>query len=148
MSSVRFPAVIVEGKPRIEAWSRAAFMAHTSQFIDGEEVWVTVTRRGSDATDQQRRFYRGVIVPIIAHWMGEPDENDAHNAIAFKFLRIEDHPITGAPRRKSTSRRAMTVPEFAEYLEKVMAYFTVEHGLLFPAPEKDPAKREKRGRAA
>jgi hypothetical protein len=86
-------------------------------------------------TDPQRRFYRGVIVPIFAEWMGEADMEDAHQALAWKFLRIEDHPITGTPRRKSTARGQMSDAEMADYLTRLQAWGTVSCGLIFPDAE-------------
>lgn len=139
----RFRGFIQNGKPVPNA--RVAFRNHLAQhFGEGEEVDIIVTHPQKNSTDQQRGFYRAVVVPIFAEWMGEPDEEDAHQALAWRFLRIEDHPKTGAPRRKSTSRTAMSIAEFSDYLERVIAWGTVECGLLFPPAEKNPAKRAPR----
>lgn len=140
----RFRGFIQNGKPVPNA--RVAFRNHLAQhFGEGEEVDIIVTHPQKNSTDTQRAFYRGVIVPIFADYMGETDEEQVHNALAWKFLRIADHPITGTPRRRSTSRADMTTSEMSEYIEKCLAYGTVDCGLLFPPAEKNPAKR---GRAA
>jgi hypothetical protein len=143
----RFRAVIARGKPVVQA--RVRFGNYLRQhFGEGEEVDVMVTPHHKNSTNEQRGFYRAVVVPIFADWMGEADEDAAHQALAWKFLRLADHPVTGTPRRQSTSRQDMSASEFSAYLERCIAWGTVECGLLFPPAEKNPAKRDPLRRAS
>lgn len=104
-------------------------------------VEITIRPPAKRQSDPQRGYYRRKIVPVFAEWMGEASEDDAHDAIAFKFLRIEDCPLTGAPRRKSTSPEAMSHEEFNDYVDRVLAWGTVDCHLTFPPP--DPRPRAK-----
>lgn len=136
----RFRAVMANGRPIVQA--RIRFKRYLEQhFGDGEDVDVIVTKHASGTTDAMRNFYWGVVIPIFAEWMGEPNHRLVHEAIAWRFLRVEDCPKTGLPRRKSTSRQGMSPEEMGDYLSRITAWGTVDHGLLFPEPEKNPAKR-------
>lgn len=128
--------------------NRAQFDRYVASLGDGEEFLLTIKPKGKKQTDEIRGYYHGAIVPIFAEYMGEPLADDAHEALAWKFLRIEDHPVTGAPRRKSTSPSKMPLAEMVEYVNNVIAYGTVSLGLRFPEAERDPSKREKKGQAA
>lgn len=141
--ATRFLAVMANGRPIVQA--RVRFKRYLEEhFGDGEEVDLIITRHAKSSTDGVRAFYRGVIVPIFADWMGEANHELVHEALAWKFLRVEDCPKTGLPRRKSTSREGLTHEEWTDYLMRLQAWGTVDCGLLFPEPEKDPRKRELR----
>lgn len=129
----QFAVTKVRGKIRVLA--RAQFDALKQSMGEGEAWILTLEPERKSNTDAQRRFYRGVVVPIFAEWMGEPDLEQTHQALAWKFLRIEDHPVAGTPRRKSTARGKMSDKEMRDYLDRLIAWGTVDCGLLFPEPE-------------
>jgi hypothetical protein len=133
-------AIVTAGKPHVAPEDRGRFADYMTQFIDGEEIRMRLTRKGKDATDPQRRFYRGVVVPIFAEFMGEPSDEYVHQVLAWRFLRIEDDQW-GTPRRKSTAKGKMTDQEMSDYIDRLISWGTVEHGLRFPEPERDPARR-------
>jgi hypothetical protein len=59
------------------------------------------------------RFYFGAVVEPLAEHLGY-DRAEMHEVLAMRFLRIEDCPITGVPRRRRTP--GCTTPEFADYV--------------------------------
>ena len=59
------------------------------------------------------------------------DKQAMHDALAFRFLRIEDDPITGSPRRQHTPET--DTKEFAEYVDHCIQ-FAAELGVEIPAP--------------
>jgi hypothetical protein len=70
-------------------------------------------------------------VPLLAEYCGYDCHDDMHEALAFKFLRIEDCPITGSPRRKHTPETDSK--EFATYVDSCIRLAS-EYGLWIPAP--------------
>lgn len=57
-----------------------------------------------------------MVVRILAEFCGyQPDE--MHELLAMKFLRLDDDPITGQPRRLRTP--TCNTAEFAQYIEQI-----------------------------
>ncbi len=98
--------------------------------LKGCDVDVTITKHKDAMSGRQRRYYFGAIVPLIAEYCGY-EKDEMHEALAWKFLRIEDDDLTGAPRRKHLP--ALDSPEGAEYLDRCIR-FGAELGVYIPAP--------------
>jgi hypothetical protein len=116
------------------------------QFIVGECVRITVdSDEVHEGVEKFRRFYRAVIVPAFAEYMGEEDPDEAHEALAWKFLRIDDHPTLHTPRRRSTSRSGgMTCEDWSLYIDQCQV-LGGKLGVLFR--ERLPQEK-KRGKVA
>lgn len=74
------------------------------------------------------RYYRGVVVKLLADYLGY-EQDEMHEVLGMRFLRIEDCPITGVPRRKRTSKLPST--EFAEYVDACIR-LAAQLGLVIP----------------
>lgn len=97
----------------------------------GKRVGITVKVHRNTRSSQQNRYYFGVVVKMLADHCGyEVDE--MHEALAYRFLRIEDCPVTGAPRRKRTPDT--NTSEFAEYVDACVR-FGAELGVVIPDPQ-------------
>lgn len=91
----------------------------------GDEVLVSIKRRPKFQGTQSMRYYRGVVVPDIAVACGYTDPDDyesCHDALAWKFLRLADHPQLGTPRRRSTAKDDLTQDEMTSYIDKCIAW--------------------------
>lgn len=91
----------------------------------GEEVLITIKKKPRWQGTQSMRYYRGVVIRDIAEACGyDPDDEDeceqVHEAMAWKHLRISDHPTLGYPRRRSTAKDDMTQDEISAYIDKVI----------------------------
>lgn len=94
------------------------------------EVIVRVKR--SQRSRRQNSWYWGCIIPMLAEHCGyTPDE--MHELMAMKFLRIEDCPVTGSPRRQRTPKT--NTAEFAEYCEQIRIFAATELGVVIPDPQ-------------
>lgn len=98
--------------------------------LAGQAVDLVIRQHRNRRTDRQNRYYFGVVVPLIADYCGY-ERDDMHECLAMKFLRIEDDPITGAPRRRRTP--ATNTKDFAEYVDSCVRFAT-ELGVYVPAP--------------
>lgn len=98
--------------------------------LRGRFVEVIVRKRRTQRSSQANRFYFGVVIALIAEHCGY-EKDEMHEALAMRFLRIEDDPITGSPRRKRTPHT--DTAEFADYVEACIR-FGAELGVVIPAP--------------
>ncbi len=98
--------------------------------LHGNDVDVTVTKHKDAMSGRAKRYYFGCIVPLIAEYCGY-EKDEMHEALAWKFLRIEDDDLTGTPRRKHLP--ALDSPEGAEYLDRCIR-FGAELGVYIPSP--------------
>lgn len=98
---------------------RAAVAKHR-----GKDVVLTLTRRSRQG-DASMRYYRGVVVPDIARACGYADPDDwsgVHESLAWKFLRLPDHPQLGYPRRRRTRKDDMSAEEMTAYISQVIEW--------------------------
>ena len=75
-------------------------------------IEVIIRRKRSQRSRKQNNWYFGCIVPMIAEHCGYTAD-EMHELLAMKFLRIEDCPVTGQPRRQRTPKT--NTADFAEY---------------------------------
>ena len=100
--------------------------------LTGKLVDLTIKRHRETRSSQANRYYFGVVIKLISEHTGyEPDE--MHEVLAMRFLRIEDCPITGAPRRKRTPQT--NTAEFSEYVDQCIRFAAIELGVTIPQPE-------------
>lgn len=105
----------------------ADYNRHVRSFA-GKHVEIVLRKRRTKRSSQANRYYFGVVVKLFAESCGyEPDE--MHEALAMRFLRIEDDPITGAPRRKRTPDT--DTAEFATYVDQCIR-LAAEYGCVIP----------------
>lgn len=109
--------------------------AATVRSLRGKHVELTIRKRRTKRSSQANRYYFGVVVKLLAEHCGY-DVQEMHEALAFRFLRIEDCPITGAPRRKRTPET--DTGEFAEYVDHCIR-LAAELGVVIPQPSERAA---------
>lgn len=112
-----------EGNIQLE--KPGALTAYIRQHLQGRDFMVTVKRKPRRQGSQSMRYYRGVVVPDIAVACGydDPDEwKGVHDALAWKFLRIADHPQLGTPRRRSTSKDDLSSEEMTDYIHQCIQW--------------------------
>lgn len=108
------------------AW-RAAVARH-----EGRDVWVTVTRQQHARTLPQNRYYHGVVVDMIAGYIGENRE-DAHALLKAQFLSPRSiELLNGQTLTMPPSTRLLTVEQFTEYIERVRVWAAQFLGLSIP----------------
>ena len=124
-----FPGVVDE-RGKLTLGDRDAFLGYAATFA-GHDVVVTVKRKRSKRSNQANSFYWSVVIGLLAEFCGyEPEE--MHETMALRFLRIDDCPVTGSPRRRRTPD--LSVQEFSEYVDKCVR-FAAELGVVIPEPD-------------
>ena len=85
------------------------------QSLAGEFIECIVRKRRSKRSDRANAFYWAAVVTPLAEHLGY-ERDELHEVLAMRFLRIEDCPVTGSPRRKRTPKA--DTAEFADYVER------------------------------
>lgn len=98
--------------------------------LAGKHIEIVLRKRRTKRSSQANRYYFGVVVKHLAEYCGY-DPQEMHEALAMRFLRIEDCPITGAPRRKRTPETDSS--EFADYVDHCIR-LAAELGVVIPQP--------------
>ena len=119
--------------------SPAAFKAY-AKHLAGNECEIDLRKRRSKRSDEQNKYWWGVVVTLLAEHCGYT-RDEMHDALKVKFLGAEDMS-KGLVRVGSTTK--LTTLEFADLTERVMLWAAEELGVVIPSPEREPAKRAKR----
>src|SRR5437016_3327127 len=119
---------IKDGK--IELKDREGFHA-LIQSLEGKEVQLTLERFRMRRSNQQSRYYWGVIVALLADHCGyEPEE--MHEALKAKFLRDRANEEVGdLPKIRSSA--SLDTVAFSDYCAKCQQ-LAAELGLYVPSP--------------
>lgn len=92
------------------------------------EVEMIVRKWKKKRTDNQNRYYWGVIVPLLCDSLGYYDE-EMHEALKWKFLRNKEREKL--PTVKSTV--SLSTIEFKNYIERIITW-AAEQGIIIPDP--------------
>lgn len=107
------------------AWKDQKSFQAAKDKLRGHEVVLTMKRKPTRQGSQSMRYYRGVVVPDIARACGYSDPDDfqgVHESLAWKFLRLPDHPELGYPRRRRTSKDDLSQQEMTDYISQVIEW--------------------------
>ena len=127
--SPRFPAKVQDGK--LVLADPVAWRLHLARH-NGREVWVTVSRQQKLHSDNQRKYYFGVVVDMIAGYIGESRE-ETHELLKEKFLpKRKVELLDGQELEMPPSTRRLTVEEFTSFIEAVRVWASQFLGLSIP----------------
>lgn len=94
------------------------------------EVELIVRKWKKKRTDNQNKYYWGVIIPILCESLGYFDE-EMHDALKWKFLRKKEREKL--PTVKSTA--SLSTIEFKNYIDEIVIWAASE-GIIIPEPNK------------
>jgi len=105
------------------------FYAYLSS-LEGQEVEIVVRKKRSKRSDQQNRYYWGVVVKMIADHCGYFSD-EMHEALKLKFLgaSTDEH---GLVKIRSTAK--LSKDEFIQYLNAVVQFAAMSLGVYIPGP--------------
>lgn len=95
-------------------------------------VTVVLSPERRQRTNQQNRWYWGVVVPALSEWSGY-ERDEMHELLGRMFLAIERALPNGAVIASRRSTADLSTEEFSEYCERVRR-FAAENGLYIPGP--------------
>ena len=102
---------------------------------------ITFAQREDTRSSRANRYYRGVVLKMMADEIGSPAD-DLHELMKLRhnFTIVVDPNGEEVKIAKSTAK--LTIPEFAEYLDKVMLDGSEWLGIIFPEPRKEDEWRQ------
>lgn len=129
MATPRFLASIVEGKFIYENPQAVALRVKK---LNNSEVWVSIAKKTKIRSNNQNRYYWGVVVFILAKELGYLAE-EIHDALKFKFL-LEKAEKIEVPR----STTELSTIEFENFLSTVRMWASSELNIYIPEPNEVP----------
>lgn len=121
----KYRGYIKDGK--IQFVEPSKFKAHCSKF-EGKEIAVTISRWTKPRSDNQNRYYWGVVLKIIGDEVGD-DYESIHRSLTALFLTDRSNKL---PKVKSTTE--LDTAKFEEYLTKVRQWSSMELHVYIPLP--------------
>ena len=125
----RLPARVKDGQLVMAdpvAW-RSLLARH-----NGREVLVSVVRQQHIRTLPQNRYYHGVVVDMIAGYIGESRE-ETHELLKQQFLPCRHvELLDGKNIQMPGSTRLLTIEQFTAYIEQVKVWAAQFLGLSIP----------------
>ena len=130
MLKPKFPAKVADGK--LQFSNPTVLFAHIGKFRPEDELEVTVEKRRLHRSNQQNRYYWGVVLNVIAKETGHSAE-ELHEIYKRMFLprktikyKERDYPVPG-------TTTECDISDFHEYIERVRAE-AASLGIIVPNP--------------
>ncbi len=130
-------------------WARVAgnLMAALKGLARDVAWRVTIELYTKNRSLAQNSYYWGVVLPSISAHIEEHTGqikscDDLHEWFRDEYLPPRVVEINGKPKIIRPSTADLKVGPFAEYLDRIIRYCSIELGLIVPAPDEDvfPAK--------
>lgn len=125
-----FFADITQGKIKFEHGQRNEFDLYL-RTLEGAHVEIIVRKWCKRRSNQENRYYWGVIIKLCAEHFGY-DADEMHEAFKYKFLFVPAEKENDLPRCQSTARLNTVV--FEDYLERIRNFMLIEHEFKIPLP--------------
>lgn len=100
---------------------------------EGKEAYIIIKPFRKNRSDNQNRYYWGVVIKILSDEIGfEPEE--MHEVLKQKFLTQETLRIGKEDFIVVKPTHNMNTTEFEEYLSHIRTWASVEMGISIPLP--------------
>ena len=132
-----FEADIVDGKLKMLDHVKQAISRWCRTFKTGAHVEIIIRKYREKRTDEQNRYYFGVVVPILADHFGY-EKDEMHEELKVLFNPIQSKIDPSRQIGESTTKLS-TVEFFSDqdsYVERICRWAATEHGIFVPPPEK------------
>jgi hypothetical protein len=108
--------------------------------LAGKDVFVTVEKMQRNRTNQQNRYYFGVLVPLVRQGLIDVGYNvsieETHDLIKAKFAKRElVNETTGEILKTVGSTAKMNTIEFANLVDSVVMWAAEFLGVVIPLPD-------------
>lgn len=101
--------------------------------LAGKRVTLTIGEDKPTRSSNQHRYYFGVVVKTIAEELGYTSD-ELHEALKYKFLRLEAEPDKFRPLVSMRSTTSLKTDEFEQFLEQVRIWAATDLGIVVPLP--------------
>jgi hypothetical protein len=122
----------IQNRKRLEQWAAA---------YPGKQVVIKIERRGVKRSNQQSRYYWGVVVESVRHGLinlgHELNKDEVHFFLKERFNQVTIENKRGECIDIAGSTTQMTKSEFSDYIEKIARFSADFLGIIIPAPNEE-----------
>ena len=133
-----FEGDIVDKKLKLFDHEKQAIKRWIATFKDGTKLDIIIRKHKSKRSNEQNRYYFGVVLPILADYFGHDNVEDLHEELKLKFNPIESKLNPGTKTGGTTTK--LSTEEFysgeTSYVERICRWGATEFGVYIPPPEK------------
>ena len=109
-----------------------------STFKNGTKLDIVIRKHKKKRTNDQNRYYFGIVLPILADYFGHDNVLDMHEDLKLKFNPVQskidpDKTIGG------TTTKLSTVDFYSaddSYVERICRWASTEYSIFIPPPKK------------
>jgi len=122
---------IVDSKGRLTLDDPSAYARQVARLAN-TPVELTIKQKRAQRSIRQNAYWWGVVVPLLSEHLGY-DKDEMHEALKYKFLRLDAEPdANGLVRMRGTS--TLNTKEFTDLIEEVVTWAGAEFGVVIPLP--------------
>ncbi|MFH2075440.1 MAG: hypothetical protein ABIJ57_08860 [Pseudomonadota bacterium] len=135
-----FEADIVDGKLKMLNHVKESIARWCRTFKTGSHIEIIIRKHRVKRSDEQNRYYRGVVVAILADHFGY-DAEEMHEELKSMFNPIQSK-IDPSRQIGGSTTKLSTVEFFSDqdsYVERICRWAASEHSVYIPPPEKGEA---------
>ncbi len=115
----------VDGFKKLEIKNRAYYLTRIQKAPLGQ-YRIIIEDSKAKRSNQQNRYYRGIVLPLIAEETGEDDTDALHDFFKEKFLPTKYETVLGEKIKRDKTTTKLNKSEFTEYLLKIERLTGVE----------------------
>ena len=131
-----FEGDIVDGKLKFQPGIREAIARWIKTFKAGTHVDCTIKKHSSKRSNEQNRYYWGVVISILSDHFGY-DPEEMHEEMKLMFNPIQSR-IDPTRRIGGSTTKLSTVEFFSDeqsYVERICRWAAEQHGVYIPPPD-------------
>ena len=133
-----FEGDVVDKKLKLFDHEKRAIGRWIATFKDGTKLDITIRKHKSKRSNEQNRYYFGVVLPILADYFGHDNTEDMHEDMKLKFNPIKSK-IEPGKTIGGTTTKLSTVDFFSaetSYVERICRWAATEYSIYIPPPKK------------
>ena len=133
-----FEGDIVKNELKLADHVKSAIKRWCATFRNGTHVEIIIRKYKTKRSNDQNAYYWGVVIPIIADYVGHDNPEDMHEDLKLKFNPVKSK-IDPTKKIGGTTTKLSTVDFFSaetSYVERICRWASMECGLYIPPPKK------------
>ena len=133
-----FSADVVDKKLKFFEHEKLAIARWISTFKNGTKLDIIIRKHSSKRTNEQNKYYFGVVVPILADYFGHDSVESMHEDLKLEFnpvpSKIDPTKIIGGSTTKLSTEEFFSKED--SYVNRICRWSAEKYGLYIPPPKK------------
>ena len=133
-----FEGDIVNKKLKLFDHEKKAIALWATTFPNGTKVDITIRKHKEKRSNDQNRYYFGVVIPILADYFGHDSVESMHEDLKLEFnpvpSKIDTTKIIGGSTTKLSTEEFFSKED--SYVNRICRWSAEKYGLYIPPPKK------------